>query len=153
MNETPQLFVYYDKSCPICREEIGALKSIDHANALVLIDCSDSDFDDEAAEKEGISQETLKNTMHVRDSTGRWHVAADAFVAMYETVGFDSAAGMLGKRRVRSLFNWMYPFFVRHRHKLRFIGAHKIMPWIIRRAAAKQSARAQKCAIDRDTRS
>ncbi len=146
-----KLYVYYDNSCPICREEINALKSVDHQNALELIDCSSPDFNDASAAKAGYTQETLINAMHVRSANERWYVAADAFVVMYETVGFDAAARLLKRQKVRSVFEWAYPFFVKHRHKFRFLGIHRIMPWLIRRAAAKQSAKAQSCAIDRST--
>jgi len=95
VSETPaqeapaQFFVYYDDSCPICREEIGALKSIDQQNKQVLIDCSDAKFDDVDAAKAGLSKDALQNEMHVRDANGKWHIAGE---------------GLLKRRGVRSLF-------------------------------------------------
>jgi predicted DCC family thiol-disulfide oxidoreductase YuxK len=138
--------VYFDNSCPICREEIGALKSIDTHNRLALIDCSVENFTDAAATQAGLTQNALKQALHVRDAHGQWHSAVDAFVVMYDAVGFDSAVRLLQKSGVRKLFNWIYPVFVKHRHKLTFTGAHKLMPWLIRRTAKKQSAKAAACA-------
>lgn len=140
------LTVYYDHSCPICREEIAALKSVDRRNRLSLIDCSSEHFDDANAVDAGLTQEDLKNALHVRDSEGQWHVAADAFVVMYDAVGFESAARLLRRPGVRRVFDRLYPVFVRHRHKLRFTGAHKLMPWLIRRSARRQAAKAASCA-------
>ena len=143
---TPEVSVYYDNSCPICREEIAALKSIDTHDALHLIDCSAEGFADAATSDAGLSQQTLKESLHVRDSSGKWHSAIDAFVLMYDTVGFDSAATLLKKRGVRRMFTWLYPLFVKHRHKFRYLGGHKLMPWLIRRTAARQAARTTACA-------
>lgn len=152
---TTRLTVYFDNSCPICREEINALKSVDIDNALDLVDCSVDDFSDPMATDAGLDQHTLKNAMHVRDASGRWYKKADAFIAMYETVGIESAARLLRKRSVRSVFERAYPLFVKYRHVLKYTGAHKLMPWFIRRAAAKQARDAQTCAVnnstDRDT--
>lgn len=147
-NAATPLTVYYDQSCPICRGEISALKSVDTQNALQLIDCSADDFEDNAALARGLDQETLKNAMHVRDADGLWHIKADAFIAMYEAVGFDAAARLLRKRGVRSMFERVYPLFVKHRHKLKYTGAHKLMPWLIRRAAKKQARTAVSCSVD-----
>ncbi len=133
--------VYYDNSCPICREEIDALKSIDTNNRLAPIDCSTENFDDAAATDAGLRQDTLKQALHVRDSKGQWYSAVDAFVVIYDAVGFDSAVTLLRRSSVRRIFDWLYPVFVKHRHKLRFMGAHKLMPWLIRRTAAKQSVK------------
>ncbi len=83
--------------------------------------------------------------LHVRDDDGQWHSAVDAFVVMYEAVGFDAAVSLLKRKSARSAFERVYPVFVRHRHKLRFTGAHKLMPWLIRRAARKQAQRAAAC--------
>ncbi|MFK8029346.1 MAG: thiol-disulfide oxidoreductase DCC family protein [Gammaproteobacteria bacterium] len=141
------LTVYFDKSCPICREEIAALKSIDANDALTLVDCSSPEFNDAAAQERGLTSEELKAAMHVRDAKGNWYLVVDAFVVMYEAVGFDSAAALLQKRGFRSLFEWIYPLFAKHRHKLRYIGADRFMPWLIRRSAAKQAAKAAHCAI------
>ena len=141
------LTVYYDKSCPVCREEITALKSIDMNDALTLVDCSSPDFNDAAAHQEGLTSEALKSAMHVRDAKGKWYKVVDAFVIMYEAVGFDSAAALLKKRGIRSLFERMYPLFLKHRYKLRYVGADKIMPWLIRRSAAKQATKAAHCAV------
>ncbi len=137
--------VYFDNSCPICREEIAALKSIDTDNRLTLIDCSTENFDDATAINAGLTQDTLKQTLHVRDAKGQWHSAVDAFVVMYNAVGLDSAVRLLQRSGVRRLFDWLYPMFVKHRHKLRFTGAHKLMPWLIRRTAKKQSVKAAAC--------
>lgn len=138
--------VYFDNSCPVCREEIAALKAMDADNALTLVDCSLADFNDDDATRAGLSQNTLKQTLHIRDGKGEWYSAVDAFVVMYEAVGFDAAANLLKSRYLRRVFDWMYPVFVNHRHKLRWLGAHKLMPWIIRRAASRQAAKAATCA-------
>lgn len=154
MNEERKpVTVYFDNSCPICREEIGALKSIDARGALTLIDCSAENFSDPEATRQGLTQDMLKQSMHVRDGAGQWHSAADAFVMMYDAVGFDSAVRLLKSKGARRLFDAVYPVFARHRHKLRFTGAHKVMPWLIRRAAAKQAARAATCSADMQTNS
>lgn len=137
--------VYYDNSCPICREEIGALKSIDTNNQLSLIDCSTETFNDAATTSAGLTQSTLMQALHVRDAKGQWHSAADAFIVMYDAVGFDSAVRLLQRKGVRRVFDMLYPMFIKHRHKLQFTGAHKLMPWLIRRTANKQSVKSAAC--------
>ena len=44
MNAIYPISIYYDRSCPLCNQEMSRLKQHDHQGNLLLIDCSADDF-------------------------------------------------------------------------------------------------------------
>ncbi len=146
--ETRQpLSIYYDKSCPMCREEIHALKRIDHDNRMVLIDCSTENFSDSHTEAAGIKQEDMLLAMHVRDQDGNWYKAVDAFVQMYGAVGFNNISRMWANKQLRPMWDRLYPVVARNRHILSFFGLHRVASWLIHRSAKRAARRGKSCKV------
>jgi predicted DCC family thiol-disulfide oxidoreductase YuxK len=65
MNIYP-MTVYYDHSCPLCREEMFALKAYDAENRLQLIDCSIANFSSAEAGKAGYTQQQMMRLIHAQ---------------------------------------------------------------------------------------
>lgn len=143
------LRVYYDRSCPVCRAEIHALKAEDHDARLTLVDCSAPQFDDETAMRDGKSQQAMMNAIHVRDATGRWHIAADAFAAIYRAAGVERMARLWASPRLRPLLDRLYPLMAYCRPVLSALGLHRLIGWLTRRAARRAAERSGACSVDR----
>ena len=94
------LTVFYDASCPMCANEIVALKERDLGAHLELVDCSAPDFDQDVLAGTGITRIDLMSRIHARDAHGRWLVALDAIEAAYRApVGRAAAAGVVAAGR------------------------------------------------------
>lgn len=84
------LRIYYDRSCPLCAQEMHALVAHDRAGRIELVDCSAADFDSTAKEDGGASsapraavaageapdagkptRTALMAIIHARDADGR----------------------------------------------------------------------------------
>ena len=142
------LRVYYDRSCPVCRAEIHALKAEDQRGRLQLIDCSADDFADEIAARDGKSQHAMMNAIHVIDANGRWHIAADAFAAIYDAAGIRRMARFWSAPSLRPLLDRIYPLMAYCRPVLSVLGLHRLIGWLTRRAARRAAERSGACRID-----
>ena len=131
------LTVYYDKSCPLCAEEMDALRELDWRGRLRLEDCSAPGFDDSAAAREGVTQRDMMTKLHVRDPEGKWLTALDAFEAVYGAAGLDRTARFWGSRRLRPVLGRIYPVIARYRQPLSRLGLHKAVGAALRRAGKR----------------
>jgi predicted DCC family thiol-disulfide oxidoreductase YuxK len=122
MNQQYPLTVYFDASCRLCSSEIQAIKLHDTNGNLVLIDCSAADFDDGLFRVEGITREEMMESLHVRDSQGKWFKGVSSFELIYRTVGMPGMAGLWGGRLTRPLTEAVYPWIVSHRQSLSKLG-------------------------------
>ena len=134
------LTVFYDASCPMCASEMHALRDLDSAGRIELIDCSAPEFSDEGLLAEGITRERLMQRMHARDAHGRWLAGMDAFEAVYRAAGLEVPARMWGNRRLRPLFDRLYPWIARHRQVLSRLGMNALVRRLIREAATRRGA-------------
>jgi predicted DCC family thiol-disulfide oxidoreductase YuxK len=134
------LTVFYDASCPMCASEMHALRDLDRAGRIELVDCSAPDFSDEGFLAEGITREALMRRIHARDARGRWLVGIDAFEAVYRTAGLEGAARMWANPRLRPLFDRLYPWIARHRQLLSRLGMNALVRSLIRDAASRRRA-------------
>jgi predicted DCC family thiol-disulfide oxidoreductase YuxK len=134
------LTVFYDASCPMCASEMHALRDLDAAGRLELVDCSAPDFSDEGFLAEGITRAALMQRIHARDAHGRWLVGMDAFEAVYRAAGLEAPARMWGNPRLRPLFNRLYPWIARHRQLVSRLGMNALVRRLIREAASRRAA-------------
>lgn len=126
------LTVYYDKSCPMCAEEMHVIQELDWRGRLKLVDCSAPDFDGSAAAKEGVTREAMMTRLHARDPEGRWLAGLDAFEAVYASAGLAGAARFWGDPRLRPLLERIYPLVARYRQTLSRLGLHCAVGAVLR---------------------
>jgi len=75
---TPDLTVYFDGSCPLCRREISLYRGLQSKQLLQWVDVSAS-----AALPLGLSCEQAMRRFHVRDGRGRLYSGAEAFSLLW----------------------------------------------------------------------
>jgi predicted DCC family thiol-disulfide oxidoreductase YuxK len=134
------LTVFYDASCPLCASEMHALRELDAAGRIDLVDCSAPGFSDEGLRADGITRASLMRRIHARDACGRWRVGIDAFEAVYRAAGLEAVAQMWASPRWRPLFERLYPWIARYRQPLSRLGMHRLVRRFIRSAANRQAA-------------
>jgi len=117
------LTVFYDASCPMCADEMLALKERDRGAQLELVDCSAPDFDADVLAGTGITRTDLMTRIHARDAHGRWLTALDAIEAAYRAAGLERAARFWGARGMRPLLDPLYRWVARRRQALSRLGA------------------------------
>jgi predicted DCC family thiol-disulfide oxidoreductase YuxK len=75
----PALTVLYDGACPLCRREIGVYRGLQPNAPLCFADVSDP----ASPVPHGTTRAQLLARFHVRDSDGRLHSGAEAFLALW----------------------------------------------------------------------
>lgn len=143
------LVIYYDASCPLCREEMHALKAHDGAGRLQLLDASAPGFSDEWLLAAGIRHEALMRLIHARDAEGRWFVGVDVFELAYGAAGLHGVAALWAHPRLRPLWEALYPWVARFRQPLSWLRLNRAYGWLVRRAAARAQRQAQACSQGR----
>jgi predicted DCC family thiol-disulfide oxidoreductase YuxK len=135
------LIVFYDASCPLCATEMHALRELDRAGRIELVDCSAPQFSDDGLRAAGITRSSLMGRMHARDARGRWLAGMDAFEAIYRAAGLESVAQLWGDPRWRPLFDRVYPWIARNRQLLSRLGMHVLVRRLLRGAAQRSDER------------
>ena len=146
MRVTYPLRVYYDRSCPLCRSEMHALKQYDDRQRLELVDCSPPDFSDEIAREAGHERSAMMRLIHARDADGKWLVGVPVFEAAYAATGILGIEKMWANPILKPFWNAIYPWVADHRMGLSRLGLNRIFGWMVRRAAKKASLKSQACA-------
>lgn len=139
------LAIYYDASCPLCREEMHALKAHDGDQRLALVDASAPDFNDPQLDAAGIGREALMRLIHARDAAGQWYIGVAVFEQAYGAVGLHRVAALWGHPRLRPFWNRVYPWVARFRQPLSWLQLNRAYGWLVRRAAARAQRQAQAC--------
>ena len=108
----PELTVYYDGGCPICRREIGAYRNMDGAERLDWVDVADP-----ATEPgDDLDRQAALARMHVRDADGRLLSGAAAFAAMWRAFPKTRWLGRVaGTRPALAVLEPAYRLFLRAR--------------------------------------
>ena len=78
---TPELTVYFDGSCPLCRREIALYRRQRGAERLAWVDVSAP-----AALGEGLSCEAAMRRFHVREAQGRLLSGGAAFARLWRAL-------------------------------------------------------------------
>lgn len=140
------LVIYYDASCPLCREEMQALVSHDHQRLLRLVDASSPQFRDVDTEAAGLDRAELMRLIHARDEHGRWYRGVEVFELAYAAAGLTGIASLWGHPRLRPLWDRLYPWVARFRQPLSRLRLNRLYGAMVRRAAARAQRRASACA-------
>ena len=128
----PLLTAFYDGQCALCSAEMQEIRRMDAHGELELIDCAAPEFDDSRWRAEGFSQADMMGAMHVRDVLGDWHRGVDAIALIYATVGAPWLARAWAHPLTRPITRRLYPWIVRHRHRLAALGLHLFAPKALR---------------------
>ena len=145
MDVTFPLTVYYDASCPLCRQEMHTLKGFDRRDRLRLVDCSVAGFDDPGARDAGVTQAEMMRLIRARDADGRWLVGVDVFVAAYRATGNVLVAGLWSNAWLRPLWDRLYPWVARYRMPLSKIGFTGLFNRLVRWSGERALRRSQAC--------
>ena len=150
---TYPITIYFDGSCKLCSSEINNLVARDQHGAILLVDCSPTDFDDRGLPA---NRETMMNMIHARDAAGVWLRGVDVFIAAYRAADLNFMSRMLAHRWIKPVAERAYPWVVRNRFWLTRLGLHRVMNWLtpspqlVNDARLKTAfARSQTCAIER----
>lgn len=136
------LTIYYDASCPLCANEMHALKAADDDSKLVLVDCSRPEFDDRPFADYGITRESMMRLIHARDADGRWLRGVDVFEAAYDAAGFAALARLWGHSRLRPWWEKLYPWVARNRNALSRLGLPHLFRLLTRNARRRSASAA-----------
>ncbi len=140
------LVIYYDASCPLCREEMHALTAHDVDARLQLVDASPAGFGDEHTRAAGIDHAALMGLIHARDERGRWYRGVEVFELAYGAAGLAGIAALWGHPRLRPLWDRLYPWVARFRQPLSRLRLNRLYGSLVRRAAIRAQRRAGACA-------
>lgn len=143
------LLIYYDASCPLCREEMHALKDHDAQGRLQLVDASPPGFTDPDLERAGITRAELMRLIHARDADGRWFIGIEVFELAYAAAGLHGIARLWANPRLRPAWERLYPWVARCRQPLSWLRLNLFYGWLVRRAARRAQARAAACTSGR----
>jgi predicted DCC family thiol-disulfide oxidoreductase YuxK len=138
MSNTYPISIYYDRSCPLCNQEMSRLKQHDHAGNLLLIDCSADNY---VSPEDAPAKAEMMRLLHVRTADGSWVIGVPAFSLAYAGVGFHFVSDWLDKRYINRLMTHLYPLIARRRYIFPEWLAAAWFNWL----AAKSLHRSQSC--------
>lgn len=119
MNQN-QIKLLFDGECPICRNEAAWLAARDQQKRLVLEDITASDFD---PARYGVTMTELMGSLHGVLPDGRLTRGMETFRQAYGAVGLGWLAAPTGWPGLRTIFDFLYRLFARHRIRLgRLVG-------------------------------
>ncbi len=140
------LCIYYDAHCPLCAQEMESLAANDVFSRLQLVDCSTPDFQDPFLAEAGISARHAMDFIHARDADGRWLKGVAVFEAAYAAIGVHGISRLLADRRLRPLWDWLYPRMANNRRWLSRLGLNRLFGKLVATAAKRAAIRAMACA-------
>ena len=129
----PPLTIYYDASCPLCTSEMAAIRSHDRCGRLAMVDCSGTVAP--AGPDDGVATKAMMRSLHARTPDGRWLVGVAAYEAIFRAVGFRRLAALAGHPRLRPLWDRIYAWVARNRHRLPRRGLARLLALGARRDA------------------
>jgi predicted DCC family thiol-disulfide oxidoreductase YuxK len=139
------LTMYYDRSCPLCRQEVDLLREHNRDNNLAFVDCSPTNF----ASVEGYTREAMMKLIHARDVNGQWLIGPPVFSAAYRAVGIESIAALWGTPWLQPLWKRLYPWVANNRMWLSKIGVFTLAMWAFKKIATRSAnARARRVVVE-----
>ncbi|MEL6687790.1 MAG: DUF393 domain-containing protein [Pseudomonadota bacterium] len=114
MTGTPDIEVFYDGECPICRFEVKLYRRIDEATRIRWTDIGDLEIADLPKDK---SRDELLGRFHVRDirygAQSDWFIGVDAFARIWTVLpGFRHFAFLFEVPGIRQLAMGGYRVFL-----------------------------------------
>jgi len=123
-NSRPNLTVYYDGACPLCRREIGFYRRRRDADRLSWVDVSRTPGTTIAP---GLSRDAALARFHVRDANGNYHSGGAAFSKLWRALpGFGAAGRLFALWPFDRMLDRAYRIFLR------------IRPFLVARLASRK---------------
>ncbi|MBY6185111.1 DUF393 domain-containing protein [Marinobacter hydrocarbonoclasticus] len=110
-----QLTLFYDSQCPLCRQEIQALRQRDPLNRLRFEDLHATDLQQRYPD---IDLPRAHAVLHGLTQDGRWLTGLDVTHAAWSLVGLGHLTAPLRWRPVRPFADLAYRLFARYRRPL-----------------------------------
>jgi predicted DCC family thiol-disulfide oxidoreductase YuxK len=110
------LTIYYDASCPLCAAEMHTIKETDFHDKLILVDCSNDNFNEPAFCPS--NKAAMMERIHAVDAAGVWIKGVDVFALAYSAAGFNKLSQFWASRTLRPILSRAYPIIANNRHWL-----------------------------------
>jgi predicted DCC family thiol-disulfide oxidoreductase YuxK len=124
----PDLTIYYDGQCPLCRTEIRHLAKLDGAGRLRLEDINATDFTIRFPHIDPVAADRI---LHGETRDGRLIYGLEVSLMAWDMVGKGHWFAFLRWPIISPLADFAYLFFAKHRHR--------ISGWFGRRADCDQN--------------
>lgn len=112
----PDVLVWFDGACPLCRREIALMRRLDRRNAIAFVDVSQAAAPDAAGCP--VDRSALLARFHALED-GRLLSGAAAFAAMWRAVPLLRPLGLAARNRlVLAGLERLYGLFLRVRPRL-----------------------------------
>lgn len=117
--KTPDLTVWYDGDCPLCRTEVDLMRHLDEAGRILFVDLS-------VGLPCPLDRETMKQRFHAQEAGGPLLSGAEAFAAMWRAIPPLAPLGEAARNsRLSAFLEWAYGVFLRIRPFLqRLLGGY-----------------------------
>ncbi len=109
------LTVYFDGECPICRQEIQFMRSLNRKDRLLFVDFSKATY--QSAEH-GLDTCDLAKVIHARWDNGTTITGVEVFREMWEAIGLGWLARFSRRPTFNKLLVKSYGWFARNRLRL-----------------------------------
>jgi predicted DCC family thiol-disulfide oxidoreductase YuxK len=114
-SNSPDLEVFYDGGCPLCRREMAVLKTWDRRGRIAFTDIDAAGFDAQAL---GKSQQELMDRIHGRLPNGDWVTGVEVFRRLYSAAGFGPLVALTRLPVISWTLDWGYRIFARNRLRM-----------------------------------
>lgn len=114
MTSAPEITVFIDNQCRVCRREVAWLRKLDRHNRIRFTDISAPDFEPPTP---GHSYEVLMAEIHGLTVEGEWLIGVEVFRRMYAACGFGIVVWPTRLPGISNAMDWGYRIFARNRVK------------------------------------
>ena len=116
------LTVYYDRSCPLCRDEMHYLAERSGADKLCLVDASAPDFVNDT----GVAVEELMARIYGRRADGTLISGMALLREVYAAANLGWILHATGLPVLRPVFDKLYVFVANNRYRLPAWASHML---------------------------
>lgn len=116
------LTVYYDRSCPLCRDEMHFLLERGGPERIHLIDASAADFDNDT----GVALNELMTRIYGRRADGTLISGMALLREVYAAANLGWVLQATGLPVLRPLFDRLYVFVANNRYRLPAGASHRL---------------------------
>ncbi len=116
------LTVYYDRSCPLCRDEMHFLAARGGPDRIHLVDASAPDFVNDT----GVASDVLMTRIYGRRADGTLISGMSLLREVYAAANLGWVLQATGLPVLRPLFDRLYVFVANNRYRLPAWASHRL---------------------------